>query len=1040
MVNKFTCKLITALVISICASTQLFAQHTVEGTVIDAADRSTLPGVNISVKGTTIGVSSGTDGTYSLTVPDSEGTLVFSFIGYQILEIPIEGRTVIDAELVSATLEGEELVVVGYGTQSRRGITGSISSVQTEKLNSVGRTSINQMLQGRASGLNLQSRSAQPGGGISVNIRGAISPGGSNQPLYVVDGVPLTDNSSTVAGLQDSDQSGGVLGFFGGVDRDPLSYLNPSDIESISVMKDASASAIYGSAAANGVVLITTKSGSAGGMQVNYRGSLTTQQTHDYFPLLNERQFMEQQDRLARDYHRFENNLAPYGNNDSSNAPSYIPLFSESEINAAGAGTDWTDLLTRNGQMQEHNLSISGGTDETRIFGSFNFQDNQSVLKNSTLTRYSGRLNVDQKIGDNVDLSVKSTVSQIDGNNSTTGGSIGGAEMFNMIEAAYAFAPTISVYDEDGNYNRTYNTLIMNPVSFLDITDDSRTNNIFVAPSLNINFSDRLQATVRGQYDTESTSRGFYLPRTSNHANLDEGMAQKSESSRNNYSVEGFATYTHPFENSELTAVAGSGIYKTASEGFSLVGVGFFTDAFRDNNVGVADDVERNQINSWRSERTKLSQFARLNYTINDRYIFSAVARRDGSSVFSENNKYGIFPGVSAAWVLSDESFLYDVNAVSELKLRFGYGQAGNESVLSGNTLQLYSPGFTYLIGNTVRNGVTLTQVANPNLTWETISTLNLGVDFGFYSNRFRGAVDLFQKTANDLLDFNPLPFNNAVGRIADNVGSTRSRGIELTLTTQNIQAQSFQWTTDINLSYYESYWLERNPQVALPSYVGEQDAYGAIYGWQTAGIIKQESDIPDYMPDANLGNVIYVDQNGDGQLDSDDVVKLGNSIPKWTLGFGNEVSYKNFDFRVFVYGNFDFMRYNNFAPNVLGIRLPASPTNTTTGAMDVWSSTHPEGIRPGVASNPYSGNNPASTDFDLEDASFLRIGDVSLTYSVPQRFLAGNAAFLRSASVFVNMQDIGVFTGYSGFDPEYTETNPYPKSYSLTAGIELQF
>lgn len=1017
------------------------AQFTVEGVVTDQVDGSTLPGVNIAVKGTTTGTSTDVDGEFLLSVPSLTDTLVFSFIGFQSLEVPINNRTFLEVELAPSAVMGEEMVVVGYGVQSRRNVAGSISQIQTEQLNSVAQTSINQMLQGRAPGLNMQTRSAQPGGGVSVNIRGAISPGGSNQPLYIVDGVPLTDNSSTVPGLQDSDASGSaVLGFFGGVDRDPLSYLNPSDIESITIMKDASAAAIYGSAAANGVVLITTKGGRSGAVQVDYRGSFTTQRPDDYFPMLNAQQFMQEQDRLAREYHRYENNLAPYGTSDPENASTYNPLFTEDEIASAGEGTNWPDFLMRNGAIQEHNISMSGGTEDTRLFGSLNYQDTNAILRNSSLTRYSGRLNVDQRIGTSANLSIRSTISQVDGSNATTGGSIGGAEMFNMIEAAYAFAPTINVFDEDGQYARTYNTLIMNPASFMDITDNSRTNNIFVAPTLDVNFSDNIQGTVRAQYDIERSTRGFYLPITSRHANLSDGMAQKNELSRGNYSVEGFMTYNRGFENFDLSVVAGSGIYRTESEGFGLVGIGFFTDAFGDNNVGVADDAERNQISSFRAERTKLSQFTRLNVVYLDRYVISAVARRDGSSVFSENNKYGFFPGVSVAWLLSEEAFMRDSDTVSELKLRGGYGLAGNESVLSGNTLQLYSPGFSYLIGNTVRNGVTLTQIANPDLTWETVATMNFGVDFGFYRNRLRGSVDFYQKTAHDLLDFNPLPFNNAVGRVADNVGSTRSRGIELTLSTLNLSSQTFRWSTDFNISYYESYWLERNPQVPLASYIGEDDPLGAIYGWETAGIIRDESDIPDYMPDANPGNVIYVDQNGDGILNSEDVVLLGSSIPKYSLGIGNDFSYRNFDLRVFVYGNLDFKRYNNFAPNVEGLRLTGAPTNTTTLAQDVWTSTNPEGTRPGVASNPYAGNNPAGTDLDLEDASFIRIGDVSMSYTLPERWLIATGSGLRSARVFVNMQDIGLFTRYSGFDPEYTEANPYPKAYSTTFGIELQF
>lgn len=1009
----------------------------VSGTVIDITDRSSLAGVNVIVKGTTIGVATDLQGSYRLAVPSLQDTLVFSLIGFGRLEVPIAGRNLVNVEMLMESVRGDEIVVVGYSTQRQRDVTGSITTVRSDQLNPIAQTSVNQMLRGKAPGLNMSTRSAQPGGGVSVNIRGAISPGGSNSPLYVIDGVPITDNWSTVPGLQDSDNAGAVLGFFGGVDRDPLSYLNPSDIESITILKDASATAIYGSAAANGVVLITTRGGQSGDIQVEYRSSFTTQTPHDYFPLLNAREFMEQQDRLAYDYYLFQTNQAPYGN--ASPSTQYNRLFTQDDINSAGTGTNWFDLISRNGSIQEHNIAISGGSDKTRLFASFNAMNNEGILRNSVLTRYSGRVNIDQTLNPYMELKLRMSVSRVDANNTTTGGSIGGAELNHMIQAAYAYAPNLPVYNEDGSYMRTYNTLIMNPVSFLDIDDQSETNNVFLAPNLQINLSSNLTANVSAQYDSETSTRGFYLPRTSNHANLTEGMAQKSQSTRYNYSSESYFTYRQNFKTGSLTAVLGAGYYKTESEGFGLVGIGFFTDAFGHYNVGVSTDLERNRLSSWRSERTKLSQFMRVNYTLMDKYNFAFVARRDGSSIFSENNKYGVFPGISAAWTISEEAFLSNVTTVSELKLRAGYGLAGNESVLSGNTFQLYSPGYNYVIGGTLYNGVTLTQIANPDLTWEKVHTLNIGLDFGFFANRIRGSFDFFEKTAKDLLAFNPLPFNNAVGLIADNVGSTRSRGYELSLSSLNLSSNLFRWSTDLSVSHYESHWVERNPQVNLASYIGKRDPLGAIYGWKTAGIIQTEADRPAHMPDAFLGNVIYVDKNGDGLLNSEDVELLGTSIPKWTIGLNNTFAYKTLELSVYIYGNLDFKRNNNFAPNIFNLQLEGAPQNTTRLAKDIWSSTNPTGTRPGVASNPYSGGNPAGTDFDLEDASFIRLGDISLSYTLPQRLL-NRVPQIRSARFFGGVRDIAVFTGYSGFDPEYTEANPYPKSYSTTFGLELKF
>ncbi len=1010
---------------------QVQAQELITGKIFDSSDGESLPGVNITVKGTTIGGSTNSEGEFSFRVPNLRDTLVVSFIGYETQEVPINGRIFFSLALVREVIVGEEIVALGYSDQRQRDITGAISTVSSGELKGIGRTSVNQLLIGRAAGLNLQTRSAQPGGGVNVNIRGAISPNGNNTPLYVIDGVPITNNSSSVAGLND-----GVLGFFGGVDRDPLSYLNPNDIESISILKDASATAIYGSSAANGVILITTKNGSASDVQVNYSGSLTTQRTREYFPILNGNEFMFEQNRLAFDRYLYDNNLAPYGNVDASSVPGYQPLFSEQEIQNGVTGTDWFDLIFRDGQINEHNLSISGGNDRTKVYTSFNFQENEAVLEKSSLSRYSGRLNIQQSLSSVVSLNVKSTVSRLIGSNSSTGGNSGGSEKFNLIQAANAYSPVIEVLDESGNFNPTYNPLIMSPAAFLEITDRTETMKIFAAPEVEVRLTPSIQLTGIAQVDIESTNRNFYLPRITNNTQLPDGMAQKSENTIENYSAETYLTYRTSFYNGDLNVVFGGGYYETSSNGFSLQAVGFFTDAFRDNNVGVASELLQNTVDSYRNGRTKVSQFFRANYNLKDRYIISVVARRDGSSIFSENNQYGIFPGVSLAWILTEENFLSDIEKLSSLKLRLGYGQSGNESILRGNTLELYSPGYPFLIGQTEFNGIALSQVANPNLSWETITTVNLGLDFGVFANRVIGKFDIYQRTANDLLDFNVLPSNNAVGIIADNVGATRSEGFELELTTSNIQNNRFNWYTNFNISYNKSYWHERNPRVALASFIGENDELGTIYGWKTDGIIKLEDDIPAHMPDANLGNIIYKDINNDGRLDSEDVVKLGNSVPRWRVGFGNDFSYKNLDFSIYMYGSLDFQIYNNYAPNIFSISQSTNPSNTTNLIREAWSANNTKGTRPGIAPNPYDGSNPASNDFNLENGNFIRVSNINVGYTIPSNVLRG----VRLARIFISMQDIALLTNYSGFDPEFSEPNPYPASYSTTLGIDINF
>jgi TonB-linked SusC/RagA family outer membrane protein len=1013
---------------------------TISGVVYDAETGKALAGTNVLLQGTVLGTSTDENGGYEISnIPAGSYTLIVTFMGYEssTREVTVTPgmNTQMDVELKPTVVYGQKVVVVGYATQQLRDVTGSLSTVGSEELNTVATTSVNQMLKGKAPGLIMNQRTAQPGGGVNVNIRGAISPQGNNTPLYVIDGVPITDYDSPVPALNDDE-----LGYYGGIDRDPLSYLNPADIENITILKDASATAIYGSSAANGVVFINTKDGSLGDIQVQYRGSYTIQTPYDYFPMLNAKQFMQEQTRLSYDRYLWENNIAPYGTKDPASVDAFSPLFSQSEIDAAGSGTDWFDQIMRTGRINEHTVSINGGSRSTRVYTSLNYQENQAILKNSSFKRYAARLNLDQDLGERVHLNLKSAVSRISGDNASSGTNAGGAEKYNMIQSAYSYAPTVGVYDENGKFEYSYYRVTMNPAAFLTITDDGKTDHIFTAPNLSIKFSDYLKLNMVGQADLSASSRGFYLPTTANHSQVTAGMAQKGDNRIENYTGEAYATYENNFKNNKLTVVLGTGYYETQSEGTALTAQGFFTDAFKYNNLGVASDQLKTVITSFKSSRKKLSQFMRVNFALRDKYLFTLVGRRDGSSIFAENKKYGFFPGASAAWRLSDEPFMQSFTAISDLKLRFGYGQSGNESVLSGNTLQLYNPGYPALIGNTEYNGVALSQVSNPNLTWETNISMNAGLDFSLFENRIRGTVELYQRTAKDLLDFNPLPSNNAVGLVADNVGSTRSRGLELSLKTLNITTEKFFWSSNLNFATFKNTWVERNPQVQLASYIGEQDPIRAVYGFETNGIIKSSDDIPDYMPNADPGNLIYVDQNKDGILDIEDVVMIGNQDPDWTFGFNTTFSYGSFDLNIQIYGLMGVTRTNNYLPVVSNISQPVNPENTVIYAKDIWSGDNPDGTVPGVAANPYNGNNPTgNNDFNREEVNFLRLQTISLGYRLPNS-LFNSGIKVKSARLFLNLDNIGVLTNYSGYDPELTEANPYPQSYATTLGVEVTF
>jgi TonB-dependent starch-binding outer membrane protein SusC len=1024
------------------AETKLQMQpRTITGLLTDEAGEP-LIGATVIIKGTTIGSITDMQGNYSLEVPEG-AILVFSYIGMTSQEVPVGSNTTMNISLVEDIMSLEEVVVVGYGTMQKKEITGAVTTVKTEFLPKTATYSVEGMLQGRVAGLNMELRSAQPGGSSDINIRGSISPRGNNSPLIVIDGVPVTNNSSAEPDLTLS----GDIGWHNAIDRSPLSMINPSDIVSVDVLKDASATAIYGSSAANGIIMITTKKGQAGQVKVNYRGVYTVQTPKEYYPLLDANGFMEQNTRMSYEEYLYDNSLPPYGTNDPASAPTFTPLFSPSDISSNTIDNDWVDMVTQNGYINEHNLSLNGGTQATRFFASFGFLDQESLVKANDYRRYTGRVNLDQKIGERLNLSVNMSMSRVSSSNASYGPQDGGIEKWSMLMSARQFAPVTPIYDADGSYAKTYNTQATNPLAYLEIDDNMRTSRFMVNPKLDIDIIAGLKLTVRGGADLSQSKRKMFLPVSVENFQTPDGMSSLYESSISNYTGETFFTFSREFGDSRITAVAGTGIYKVETEGFGLSTQGFFTDAMGYNNIGIASEIASNQQTSYYTERYKVSQFFRANYTLLDKYTLSFVGRRDGSSIFSENNKYGFFPGISAAWRIAQESFMSSATVVSDLKLRVGYGTSGNESVLSGNTLQLYGNssnlvwgGYEYLIGNTYFPGIGLRQIANPDLTWETNISMNAGLDFAFFANRITGSFDIFRKTTEDLLDFSALPSNNPVTRIADNIGSTRSDGFEVALRTINIQTGDIRWETGLTLAHYYAYWVERNPQVNIAEWIEEDGGMRDSYGWETDGIVQTTADIPSYMPNAYLGNVIYVDQNGDGALDELDVVKLYNSDPRLTFGFDNTFSYKGLDLNVYMYGLMGKNMGYGYNPSTGAISPTGDPRNTLTTIKDVWTHDNPTGTLPGLAANLYGSSNPAGgTDFNRTDVYFVRIKNITMGYNLSSIPAVRN--ILSNMRVFVELQNVYLITNYEGFDPELSTSGAaFPQAFSTSFGVDVTF
>jgi len=1025
----------------------IFKLFPIKGKVVDSENGSPL--LAITVKSKTSSTQTDKDGNFSINVEDGD-VLTFSSIGFETNQVTVTGSEFITVMLKTSNTLLDNVVVVGYGSQKKENLSSSVVSIKTKDLNMVNAVSVDNLLQGRVAGLNVSTYTAQPGGGIAVNIRGSISPLGGSNPLYVLDGVPLTNNSST-----DFTPSGGTA-MRGFVDRNPLNNINPNDIESITVLKDASATAIYGSAAANGVILITTKKGVDGKVQVSYNASHAIQNMAPYIEQFDAEQFMINANRFGAERRLFDNNYAPfYGTVQDNGLNPHVPQFSAQDISAAGRGFNWIDHITRTGSIADHNISINGGNKNTKVFSSLNYFDQNALLENSGMRRIVGRVNLNQQIGKIVTFDLALSYSQINNDNVATGNQ-GGTQTNSptLLRSAMAFAPTFTPYNDRGELNFSYDRRINNPEGYSLMTNTSQNKRLFAAPKLEVRISPALKASVIGGIDQTSTTAEFFVPRRANFDQAPTGNAEVGYAAVNNYSTEAFLNYDKSFRDGrhKISALLGGGYYSATGNYFGSVAVGFPTDQFGTANLAIASNRLLGQSNSSVNQPIrKLSQFTRLNYTFANKYIVDVTARRDGSSQFGENNRYGIFPGASFAWKINNETFFDNIKeTVNELKFRTSYGSSGNDNIRGNQSMSLYGPGFAtapwnFLFGNEINTGVLQTQLGNPNISWETNVTFNIGLDFGLFNNRITGSVEYFNRTANDLLDFGILNINSPVSRIGLNIGSTRSQGFEFAINTQNITTKNFSWASNINLGTFKATWVSRNPDVPLLSYVGEKDAINSVYGWKTNGILRTPQDllaVSTTQPNAVLGNLRYVDNNNDGQLDVKDVVNLGDFNPKGTFGINNIFRYKNLDLAVFIYGNYGGLGWDGWQAFNRPFDLGApTPLNSSVRTVDVFTSFNTDGIYPSYALNVADGANPSGgNDFTMQSIYFARLKNVTLGYTLPNKFL-GAKKVLQSAKLFVDFGNLGVITNFNGLDPEMERNNgPYPIARTISFGFNTKF
>ncbi len=1009
------------LTLSLLASSSLYAQDkSVSGKIIDLESGEALPGVNVLAKGTSIGTVTDVEGNYRLTVNDNISTLVFSSIGYTSEEIPINGQSVIDLSLAPDIQSLSEIVVVGYGTQQKRDITGSIASVDAEALEKVAVTGLDQALQGRAPGVSVTQNSGEPGGGVSIRIRG-IGSNRSNEPLYVVDGFPLSGND---------------IGAAGGLN--PLATINPQDIESIEILKDASAAAIYGARGANGVVLITTKRGDAGAVTVSFDSYVGLQQAWRLPELLNAEQFATLHNET----------FSGAGLETNPEWPNPASL---------GQGTDWLDAVFRTAPIQNYSLSVSGGNNKIRTRLSANYFNQEGIVISSGFERYSLRANLDYNVNDRLTIgtSFTPTYSVRDDVSDGTGGQ-------NVILYAQNLFPTIGLDDAvDGDARFYPQVNIDNPVLFArDVDNRQEALRLLGNTFIEYKIIDGLRYKLNTGIDMVWARSTLQVP------TIERGPGARQAYPFNqiniNYSdertwlIENTLNYDKSFEGGhQLGVLAGYTSQKFGDFLANSQGRRFQNDAV--TSVGAAPGDFRDgggQLSTgWFIE----SIIGRVNYSFQDKYLLTASVRRDGSSRFTEQNRYGVFPAASVGWRLSEENFMSGISVIDYLKLRASWGQLGSDRISAFEYLNAYSVGdnFGYSYGDNTQQGGVLTRLGNTNLKWETSEQLDFGIDLSLFEGQLGITADYFIKETKDLLVPKPLPSTVGIGSSLVNGGAIENRGLELAINHRK-SWNDFSYNISVNFTTIQNKVLSLGEDVAeqeagflrretlagntTESRVGEPIGY--FRGYIVDGVIQREENIPAHQDGFAPGDFLYRDVNNDGSLNNDDVVKIGNPFPDYDFGVNLGFKYKGFDLDFFlqgVQGNEVLLVTKRFTHHVRG-------TNGNIEALNRWNGPGTSNSFPRIDFDGARNFETPSTFF-VEDGSYVRCRNLSLGYTFGESL--SETIGLTRVRVYVSAQNLFTITNYPGFDPEIGGSNAlsygidvgrYPSAQVFRLGASINF
>ena len=945
---------------------------TVTGKVTDESGEG-LPGVSVVVKGTQRGTTTSQEGTYSVAVPDGAATLVFSFVGYVSQEVPVNKRSQIDIRLGTDTKALNEVIVVGYGTQKKRDLTGAISSITSRDIAETPSSNFLQNAQGRLAGVDIVRTNGNPGSAPTIRIRGNRSINASNNPLYVIDGIP-TDVS--------------------------INDFNPNDIESMEVLKDASAVAIYGSRGANGVILITTKKGKEGKAVISYDGYYGIKKAQKNLNLMNGEQFAQ--------YSRVARGIAA---NDASKDNTFFSTL-ESDNLKNGVETDWLDLILRDGQQQQHQISASGGNQNTTYYLSGAFYDEKGIMQFSDYQRYSFRANIETKLTERLRVGVSSTVS------SDLQNVMGNGPYTNALQ----FSPLVQPYDADGNfiaYPNPREGLLTSPLLQYQpgqYTDERRKYRVFANIFAEYTFTEGLTYRLNYGPDFSTSRQGQYGGTLAGSANTAEVTNQQNFA----YTLENILSYNRKFKDHSLNVV---GLFSTQTNRFESSGAAARNIPVESSlfyNLGSAETVTG--INSSLTKWGLLSYMGRINYSFRDRYLLTLTGRADGSSRLSQKNRWAFFPSVSAGWVISDEAFMSSVKTISFLKLRAGYGAVGNTSIAPYQTLGGLERS-VYAFGNDPAYGYALNVIPNPDLRWEISSTLNLGMDFGLLNDRLTGSLEVYKTNTTDLLLNRLIPITSGYESILQNIGATSNQGWELSLngTILNLP-NGLKWDANLNIFSNKEKIVDLfngKDDVGNQWFIGQP--ISVFYNFKQEGIWQTDQADEATKAKQKPGDVRITDVNGrdaegnltnqpDGQINSDDRTVLGSTVPKWSGGLTNRLSFKGIDFSFLVYarqGQYLRSDFHNLGGNSWQGRYNAIN-------FDYWTPDNPVNKIP----RPNSAAAPLYSDaVRFFDGSFVKIRNITLGYTLPKAITS--KIKLNSLRLYATADNALIFSPYKLVDPE---------------------